>query len=381
MPDGWERIRKDNKTLFKDHKTGLLHDTSPLEGAPARPAEYYTKQRALSCGWTKRWNNIGCQTVEYGIPQTEEEARAQSRNDELQSQTSTLPSWVPNWAFPTRWDPEPLIDLDRPSRQFCASGDTVPQIHSEPDYHILSLDGSIVDTIEHLAPAWHPETDVPPMSRKGNRILLAWEALGKQEPENSPYASAGGRHNALWRTMIADRAGDEAAPDDDWIYVETWYDRVGWAKDEPDLTSMGPLDATLAEQEMKGMEEQMLYHFISLGPSRYPEFGEKLRQSYRDGEVINNRYREYMRRIHRVCAHRALFVTKKGYIGLAPWNAKEGDEIALLSGGRTPYILRGTDVPGRFTLVGETYVYGIMGGEAVVDGSGVRVPTQLLHIC
>lgn len=380
LPDGWERIPDGNTTLFKDHSTGLLHETSPLEGQPARPAEYYTKQRMLSPGWTKRWNNVGCQTVDYGVAQTEEGAEVRSRKAEVRNELSTLPSWVPNWAFPTRWDPEPLIELDVPSRQFCASGDTVPKLQSEPDSHILSLDGLLFDTIERLAPAWHPDTDVPPVSRKGNKILEAWEALAKEEHENSPYDSTNGRPNALWRTMIADKAGEEAAAADDWFYVETWYDRVGWAKDEPDLTSLGPLDATLVEQNMKGMEENMLYHFIGLDPSRYPEFGEKLRQSYRDGEVINKKYREYVRRIFRACAHRALFVTKKGYIGLAPWNAREGDEIAVLNGGRTPHLLRRTEVNGQFTLVGETYVYGIMAGEAVVQGSGMPRRTETLHI-
>lgn len=381
LPDGWERVVNGNTTLFKDHNTGLVLEKSPLEGLPPRHAEYYTKQRTLPSGWTKRWNNIGCQAIEYGVGQTEEERRIESKRDELRHHLSTLPSWVPNWAFPTAWDPQPLIELDVPSRQYCASGDNVPHVHSGSDSHILSLDGHLFDTIKQLAPAWHPESDVPPMSRKGDKTLLIWEELGSATIEGCPYNPIGGRVNALWRTMIADKAGDEAAPENDWFYVETWYDRVGWAKDQPDLTSLGPLDATIVEQEMKGMENEMLYHFVGLDPSRYPEFGEKLRQSYRDGKHIIQRYGEYMRQIHRVCAHRALFVTKLGYIGLAPWNAREGDEVAVLNGGRTLYLLRKADAAGQYTLIGESYVYGIMGGEALVNGSGVQVTTQVLHIC
>ncbi|OIW32767.1 HET-domain-containing protein [Coniochaeta ligniaria NRRL 30616] len=326
LPDGWERIPNGNTTLFKDNKTGLVLEKSPLEGLTPCPAEYYTKQRALPPGWTKRWDNIGCQTVDYGVEQTEEEKSVESRKDELRHHLSTLPSWVPNWAFPTAWDPEPLIAFDMSSRQYWAAGDILPHVRSESDSHILSLDGLIFDTIEQLSPAWHPETDVAPISRKGSKTLLAWEELGTADRQDCPYNATLGRTNALWRTMIGDKAGDEAAPDDERFYVETWYDRVGWAKDQPDLTSLGPLDATLVEQEMKGLENEMLYHFVALNPSRYPEFGEKLRQSNRDGEHIIKRYGEYMRRIHRVCAHRALFVTKMGYIGLAPWNAREGDE-------------------------------------------------------
>lgn len=376
LPDGWERIINGKTTLFRDNNTGKVHNESPLEGTPPRAAEYYTKQRVLPAGWRRRWNNVGCQTIEYGVEQTEEEKIIESRKDELRHHLSSLPSWVPNWAFPSRWDPEPLIELDRSSRQYWAAADTVPQLISEPESHILSLEGLIFDTIEKLAPAWHPETDVPPLSRRGDKTLLAWEELGTADMDDCPYKATGGRSNALWRTMIADKAGDEAAPDDDWLYVETWYDRIGWEKGQPDLTSLGPLGATLVEQEMKDMENEMLYHFVGLDPSRYPEFGEKLRQSYMDGKHIIQRYGEYLRRIHRACAHRALCVTKKGYIGLAPWNAREGDEIAVVNGGRTPYVLRRNQGMGQYMLVGESYVCGIMGGEAVCNG----LETQVLHI-
>ncbi len=73
------------------------------------------------------------------------------------------------------------------------------------------------------------------------------------------------------------------------------------------------------------------------------------------------RYREVRSRIYRASKNRAMFITSKGFIGLAPWNAKKGDTICVLLGGCTPFILR--PVSGSYTLVGEAYVYGIMGGE------------------
>ncbi|KAK3312553.1 heterokaryon incompatibility protein-domain-containing protein [Apodospora peruviana] len=401
LPDGWERIVVDaKKTVFRDHNTGTVHDTSPLEGTPARLAEYYTKQRVLPSDWVKRWDNLGRQTVEHQpSKQTPPLAESRKRDEQLRSYLSELPSWVPNWASPTRWDPEPLIDLQMPNgSQFWAGGkDSVATpLENKQGSRVLSLEGVIFDKIKHLAPAWHPEGDIAPLSRKSNEVLVAWEALGLQDvAENCPYTNTkpttvGGspRANALWRTMIADHAGDGAAPDDDWFYVETWYDRAGWAQDPPDLTSLGILSSTLAEFEVRSQENDMLYSFIKLDPSRYPEFGVKMRQSHQDGKVIIARYGEYLRRIFRACAHRALFVTEKGYIGLAPWNAKEGDEVAVVRGGRTPFLFRRcvddgeVEDSGRFTLIGETYVYGIMGGEALVDREcGEKVPRTTLHVC
>lgn len=77
-------------------------------------------------------------------------------------------------------------------------------------------------------------------------------------------------------------------------------------------------------------------------------------------------YAEFTKRIFKACANRRLFVTGKGYIGLAPWNAREGDVVAVLLGGKMPYLLRprGSDCT-DYTFVGETYVHGLMEGEAM----------------
>tara|TARA_R110002060_G_scaffold13940_3_gene19670 strand:- start:215 stop:442 length:228 start_codon:yes stop_codon:yes gene_type:complete len=65
-----------------------------------------------------------------------------------------------------------------------------------------------------------------------------------------------------------------------------------------------------------------------------------------------------------------MFVTLKGFIGLAPWNAKQGDIVSVLLGGCTTFLLRkiaGTDL---YNLVGEAYVYGITGGELLSGQTG-----------
>ena len=64
---------------------------------------------------------------------------------------------------------------------------------------------------------------------------------------------------------------------------------------------------------------------------------------------------------------RQLLITARGYIGLAPDNAREGDEVTLLPGATVPYLLRPLRrKQGRegHELVGHAYVHGIMYGEA-----------------
>ncbi|KAF5523356.1 Heterokaryon incompatibility protein 6, OR allele [Colletotrichum aenigma] len=63
---------------------------------------------------------------------------------------------------------------------------------------------------------------------------------------------------------------------------------------------------------------------------------------------------------------RRFFITKKGYMGLAPIGAQTGDDVVVLFGSHVPFILRGRG-SGHYEVVGETYVSGIMKGEVLKD--------------
>ena len=61
------------------------------------------------------------------------------------------------------------------------------------------------------------------------------------------------------------------------------------------------------------------------------------------------------------------FFTETGYIGLGHPETAVGDEVHLVQGSDTPFVLRKTD--GHYELIGETYVHGIMDGELVDDNT------------
>lgn len=77
--------------------------------------------------------------------------------------------------------------------------------------------------------------------------------------------------------------------------------------------------------------------------------------------------------IHQNLSRRRLFITEKGYMGLAPESTMVGDHVVVLRGCSIPLIFRHesftgleckwTETQGR--LIGECYVHGIMDGEAV----------------
>ena len=70
---------------------------------------------------------------------------------------------------------------------------------------------------------------------------------------------------------------------------------------------------------------------------------------------------------------RRMVVTQKGYLGLAPDLAEEGDCVVLVKGGRVPLVLRRIDKGERWELVGDSYVYGIMHGERFEKGRCVDI--------
>ncbi|KAF2751035.1 hypothetical protein M011DRAFT_191332 [Sporormia fimetaria CBS 119925] len=60
--------------------------------------------------------------------------------------------------------------------------------------------------------------------------------------------------------------------------------------------------------------------------------------------------------------YRRMFVTERGYVGLGPALMDKGDEVYVLEGGKTPFVLR-KEKGGNKVLVGDCYVNGWMDGE------------------
>lgn len=63
-------------------------------------------------------------------------------------------------------------------------------------------------------------------------------------------------------------------------------------------------------------------------------------------------------------ARRRLFITSKGYLGMGAKALADGDVCCILFGSKVPYILRPLE-DSTYFLVGESYVHGIMLGEAM----------------
>ncbi|CAI6092927.1 unnamed protein product [Clonostachys chloroleuca] len=70
------------------------------------------------------------------------------------------------------------------------------------------------------------------------------------------------------------------------------------------------------------------------------------------------------------------FITSQGYIGQAPQSVEIGrdksDKVVLIAGCHVPFILR-PQAEGRYSVVGDCYLHGIMDGEAWDEGRAVTM--------
>ncbi|KAF2821743.1 hypothetical protein CC86DRAFT_241273, partial [Ophiobolus disseminans] len=69
----------------------------------------------------------------------------------------------------------------------------------------------------------------------------------------------------------------------------------------------------------------------------------------------------------RVTVKRSPFITKKGNLGISSWDVKPGDVVAIIAGAQVPFVLRRVE-NGKYVIVSEAYIDGIMDGEAAEDG-------------
>lgn len=103
---------------------------------------------------------------------------------------------------------------------------------------------------------------------------------------------------------------------------------------------------------------------------------EQLGQKFVPGKPDASRFHEAFLS---ACRGRRFFVTKNGYMGMGPQTLREGDHVVIIFGGQVPYILRRFD-EGTLKFVGDSYVPGLMHGEAVNQWRKTGVPRNIFEL-
>jgi Heterokaryon incompatibility protein (HET) len=262
-------------------------------------------------------------------------------------------SWVPQWDL-QHYLPYMLV---RNRDKFRAAALTNPTFLFPSNSDILQVEGFIFDTVLYQAEEILTTDHIPKRSipgSKGNYIRVLYDmALGWQDSSNSKK-TANDSKRILPLTLAAE--GFDLS-----IYMELDPDQRARLL-LADFAEYWIESCTTNNERANGILnpaiDSLSINFEGLPPpSAY---------SYRAAAV-------------RALKQRRLFYSKKGYFGLGPAVMQPGDIVCVLFGAQVPFILRRKD--SRYQLVGESYVHGIMHGEAIKMLEDCELEKQTFSIC
>ncbi|KAF2192135.1 hypothetical protein K469DRAFT_716630 [Zopfia rhizophila CBS 207.26] len=293
-----------------------------------------------------------------------------------QRELKGLPTWVADWS-----DTTPSRRLA--SSLYRASGTTQVEaryVHSRPahiskkigQFDEMILKGIPIDRIkivchdprlsqfDTFSPGnsgewnYHQRVTLQPYSAlyvSGHRpglvdslVSQTWLELEKELKWNKPYSPTGQTMaEAYWRTLLEDHNPHS-------IYGQ--QRRI-------------PLDVDLTSVFHNWAERRALTRSLR-GP-----------RSHADDDELSPKWLE---RLQRTLRGKRIFITEKGFLGLAPSNVKTGDVVCVLLGGNVPFSIRPhRQMKKRYTymvsrLVEETYLHGFMDGRAVEMAEKGKLP-------
>ncbi|KAF4977721.1 hypothetical protein FZEAL_5815 [Fusarium zealandicum] len=268
----------------------------------------------------------GCESLlllstSYGVPATYTR-RPVTKGD--------LPTWVPDWRL------VPLHIIGVPQAPHRASGDLHPQLHIDDRGRTLHIRGVRIDRLRQ--PTWTFWGNAFQLRRTPGRQLaieLIWRVCGRNRffSLQQRYPNGDSAFFALVQTLTNACVG---------------YDRTRPYEDIP---------------KTEWLANGAAYVVRALGKHR--TIAPELHELAQSGDAFKWSHEATL-----VTRYRAFAVTAGGYFVLGPDVMELGDVVAVLYGGRTPFLLRKME-NSRWMLVGECYVHGLMNGEAL-EWDGLR---------
>jgi hypothetical protein len=267
------------------------------------------------------------------------------------SNHKAIPSWVPNWSYhnpglsvlPKR---RTVGTCYEPMYRCCGDLEIDRELlfDTESSSNRLWVNGFKFDTVSivgSMATNAHDLGLEPPINGVTN-LLKEWKSMS----ETCSHVYGSTWEDSFRRTLHADAIG-----------IKRFYDSVQSA-----VNSTRSNGSALISYTAGGSTSEFVY----LSDGRLGTVEKENEVSME--EQLNNTVDLYAESMKRATIKRTFFVTEKGYMGLGPFNMEEGDLVYVLAGGQVPFILRPIILTGGFSLVGESYVHGIMDGEATVLG-------------
>ena len=256
------------------------------------------------------------------------------------SKSSNLPSWTPDWRVsPQDSKKASMMSSHRKHLSGYRASGQMPFIAYRSEPNLLCINGLFFDDIAEISDVLDIEQEIDFC-----KTLAKWEQviMQKQRTEKA-YVGGGDWVTAYFRTMSAD-------------LINALNNEMGKSELPVDVIPIAR-EVFLSFRQKHGLTYKMLNNPVS---STHPD-------------VVQAPNEEHVRRLRilqRAFQNRRLFLTKLGYLGTVPEETRLADTVHILCAAKIPMVLRSGGVTymgrsaGGYQLVGDTYIHGIMNGEA-----------------
>ncbi|KAL8917298.1 MAG: hypothetical protein Q9208_008019 [Pyrenodesmia sp. 3 TL-2023] len=255
-----------------------------------------------------------------------------------------LPSWVPDWR-----EHESHV-LSEPTSCHRAHASRPAELDIERAAKVLKLRGIKVDVLEACSDPIQQNEFHFNQSRRPLAIESFWRDICRKtrfDLKDRYLDDPNGDHAVFAYTQTLSSGGNATASWDARHYHE--IDCEEWF-----AQGAAYLTAALAETDLVSAE-------------------------LRDRAVGGDLYK-WTRAANGSASNRSFGRTTQGRYVLGPKVMETGDVVCVLFGGKMPFVLRPWD-DGRFLLVGECYVHGLMQGEAIELLERGEVDEETFRIC
>ncbi|KAF5876593.1 putative heterokaryon incompatibility protein [Botrytis fragariae] len=262
-----------------------------------------------------------------------------------------LPSWVPDWSVRMEGAPAAFLITHYKVR------DILPGNISF-DGSSMYVDGLILDSIDFATSTMSSETPLPDIKR----IIIHLSKLADLanvdcgEPGSafryminylgcSIYKNKESVLEALWRTLIGNTANFEPAKP---RFIRHFQ---------------AVLNTILLRERGIVFDRHNSSHELALDPDilqklKNDKISQNICQSVQEGQSML-----FLLELVNTVSGRVFFTTSRGYMGFGASGAKVGDQVCILGGGWTPFVLR--DHKTYYEMIGDSYLHGMMQGETL----------------
>ncbi|TEY54139.1 hypothetical protein BOTCAL_0242g00090 [Botryotinia calthae] len=254
-----------------------------------------------------------------------------------------LPSWVPDWSVRMGGAPTAFLTTHYKVRHL---------LPGKIFFHGSSMyvDGLILDSIDFTTSTMSCETPLPDIKRIILHLFKRADVASAdcEEPglgflnmlpylNCSIYKNGESVFEALWRTLIGNTANFEPA--------ESEFVRHFWAV----------LDTIILRERGIVFDRHNFSRDLDLDPHieqklQNDKVSQKFWRSAQEGQA-----HPFLEELVNTVQGRVFFTTSRGYMGFGAMGAKVGDQVCILGGGWTPFILRNHNT--HFEMIGDSYLH------------------------